>query len=193
MSCPLSDLAHGAVCLALYPYTTGFPIDRVVREQTADALTAQIETADSIEEIAATLALGDVSEIVVGAKLRRVLLLQTGTSPSRQDITVARINSINDKKRAQKNWYLKLQGGIHVAHYRLGDEERHGTNGVEAYVDCLSVTTIKKDTILKRVGQLNDDEMRAITERLLRTLELDLSSYLSQLKPPEPTSEEAAG
>jgi hypothetical protein len=182
MSCPVSELTRGAVCLALYPYTTGFPVERVVRNETADALIAQLETAKSIEDIAATLHAGAVPELVVSAKLRRVLLLQTGTTAGRQDVTVARINSISDKKRAQKNWYLKLQSGIHVAHQLLSGEAHHGTDGKEAFVDCMSVSTVRKNTILRRAGQLTDDEMRGISEKLMRTMELDLSRYLDELR-----------
>jgi hypothetical protein len=184
MSCSVADLTHGAVCLALYPYTTGFPLDRVVRDAAADELETQIETAESIEALEATLGKGAVPELVVKAKLRRVVLLQTGTSASRHDITVARVNSITEAKRGQKNWYLKLKSGIHVAHLMIGAEDRHGTAGVEAYVDCLSISTIQKSTILRRVGQLDDEEMRAVTERLVRTLELDLSGYLGRLRAP---------
>ncbi len=178
MSCPIAELERGAVCVALYPYTTGPPLERVIRDA-EDELRAQLERATTIEEVAARLNAGDTPEIVVTAKLRRILLLQSGTNAGREDITVARVNSINEKKRAQKNWYLKLQSGIHVTHFMIGGEERHGTNGVEAYVDCLNISTIRKATILKRVGFLNDDEMRQITERLVRTLELDLSAYLA--------------
>lgn len=187
MSCPVADLTRGAVCLALYPYTSGFPLERLVRDA-GDELKAQLETANSIEDIQAAVKPGDAPEIVVTAKLRRVLLLQTGTSAARQDIAVARINSISDKKRAQTNWYLKLQNGIHVSNLLIGGEERHGTAGVEAYVDGLSISTIRKATILKRVGQLDDEEMRHVSERLIRTLELDLSGYLPQLKPADPSA-----
>jgi hypothetical protein len=189
MSCPVSELVRGAVCLALYPYTTGFPMDRVIRD-TEDELRAQLEAASSIEEVAATLKGGDVPEFAVSAKLRRVLLLQTGTSPGREDIAVARINSITDKKRTQTNWYLKLQNGIHIAHFMIGNEDRHGTAGLEAYVDCMSVSTIRKAAILERVGVLSEDEMREITERLMRTLELDLSAYLGRLQPKTGTADE---
>jgi hypothetical protein len=185
VSAPFTDLERGAVCLALYPYTSGFPLDRVIRDSEG-SLTAQLDAAASVEDVEAGISPGDPpSEIVAKVKLRRVLLLQSGTSPSRKDIVVARINSVSDKKKnTQPNWYLRLQSGIHVAHYLIGHEEWHGTGGVEAYVDGLSITTIQKATILRTTGLLNDDEMRAVTERLVRTLELDLSSYLQSIGPP---------
>jgi hypothetical protein len=129
----------------------------------------------------AQIAPGDkATEVVATIKLRRVLLLQNGMSPERQDIAVARINSITEKKKAKAVWYAKLQSGIHPAHRIIGDPPEHGTNGKEAYVDLLSVTTIRESAILRRAGCLSEDEMRDISERLLRTLELDLSSYLAR-------------
>lgn len=180
MSCDFSLLERGAVCLALYPYTTGFPLDRVTRD-VEDDLVAQLERHDSIESIATQIEPGSKPpEVVATMKLRRVLLLQTGTSPSLQDVLVARIDSVSDKKRGRANWYAKLKSNIHTAHYLLGSEEAHGTNGKEAYVDAMNVTRIKKATILRRTGLLTDEEMRDVTERLVRTLELDLSRYFEE-------------
>jgi hypothetical protein len=43
--------------------------------------------------------------------------------------------------------------------------------------------TIQKRAILRRTGQLTDEEMRKVTERLVRTLELDISDYVRSLNP----------
>jgi hypothetical protein len=176
--CDVSLLERGAVCLALYPYTTGFPLERVLREVEGDVL-ARLERHESIDSIVATIAPeGQPPEVVVTMKLRRVLLLQEGTERSRHDVLVARVDSLTEQKRAKENWYKKLASGIHPAHYLIGARQEHGTGGKEAYVDALNVSPIRKAAILRRTGKLEEDEMRAVSERLMRTLELDLSGYI---------------
>lgn len=175
---PPEDLVRGSVCLALYPFTPGFPLEQVVREAGED-LIAQLDRHETIESIASSIRPQDPpTEVVVQAKLRRVLLLQEGTSPSRQDVTVARIGSITDRLRRRRGWYARLQDGVHPAALLIGREARHGTGGTEAYVNLLSVAPIGKQALLRKTGSLTEDEMRLISERLVTALELDISGLV---------------
>jgi hypothetical protein len=51
------------VCIALYPYTAGFPVERVKRT-TKEELEAQLERFSSIADIATTISPGDGPEVV---------------------------------------------------------------------------------------------------------------------------------
>jgi hypothetical protein len=157
-------------------------MERVVRDA-EDELLAGLEKYDSIDEIEAVIKAGDPPpEIVVTFKLRRVLVLHDGTNRSIQDVAVARVNSIDETRRDRHpKWYRRLEDGVHPMQYLIGGDERHGTNGVEAYVDATSVASIRKATILRRAGQLNEDEMRAISGRVITALEIDVSEYVDQL------------
>ncbi len=159
-------------------------MDRVVRDDVEQEFNARLERHESIDTLEKRIEPGKPDpEIVVSMKLRRVLLLQNGTEAGREDILVARINSISEAKRARDNWYKKLHNDIHPVFYLVGREERHGMNDKEAYVDTLTVSPIRKATILRRVGELDEDEMREVSERLVRALEFDLSRYARGLTP----------
>jgi hypothetical protein len=42
---------------------------------------------------------------------------------------------------------------------------------------------VNKQAILRKLGQLTDDEMAEVSERLIRALEIDVSGYVAQLSP----------
>lgn len=174
MPAPLEHLERGAVCLALYPFTVGFPLE-AVRRESEDELLAQLERYDDIEQIERTIRPGDTPEVVVTLKLRRVLILQNGTDSRLQDVLAARITSVSDTMRQRTGFHGRLTAGRHPTALLLGHERRHGTGGREAYVNLLNVSPIAKNAILRRVGTLDADELRAVTDRLVTTLELDLS------------------
>lgn len=176
MPAPLDDLERGAVCLALYPFTFGFPLETVQRHAERDLLAAT-EQAD-IDAIETTIAAGDVPKVVTKIKLRRVLLLQTGTHPGMHDVMVARITSVSDAMRGRTGFYGRLTSGRHPTAMLLGDRTSHGIGGRETYVNLINVSPISKTAILRRVGALDDDEMRRISDRLVTALELDLSHRL---------------
>jgi hypothetical protein len=179
MPVPLEQIVRGAVCLALYPFTHGFPLERVVRLE--GELLAQLDRYESIESVAATIRpLDPPAEIVAQVKLRRVLVLQSGSDPARPDVVVARINSIGDTHRARSGWYGRLLRGEHPVFWRIGQEERHGTSGKEAYVNPLSIMPVQKMTLLRRTGCLDQQEMRMVSERLVTALELDISGLLGR-------------
>lgn len=174
MPVPLEDLERGAVCLALFPFTFGFPLDRVQRDA-EDELLAAVERYDDIEQIEKTITAGDEPEVITKLKLRRVLLLQTGTEGRLQEVMVARVTSVKDSMRAKRGFYGRLVAGRHPTAFLLGHREEHGTRTKEAYVNLISVAPIAKNAILRRVGRLDDEEMRQVTDRLLTSLELDIS------------------
>jgi mRNA-degrading endonuclease toxin of MazEF toxin-antitoxin module len=176
MPAPLEDLERGTVCLALYPFTFGFPLETVQRDAESELLDAT-EHAD-IEQIEKTIAAGDVPEVITKIKLRRVLLIQTGAHPGMHDVMVARITSVSDSMRARAGFYGRLTGDRHPTALLLGDRPEHGTGRREAYVNLINVSPISKTAILRRVGGLDDDEMRQVTDRLLTALEMDISHRL---------------
>jgi hypothetical protein len=162
------------LCLALYPFTTSFPAEHVVRDA-ENALLAQIETVDDIDALQASISAGGPpSELVARFKLRRVLVLHDGTNAGIQDLAVARVNSITPEKQAKERWYRRVSEGTHATALLIGHDERHGSNGREQYVDLTSIAVVPKNTILRRVGALNADEMKAVATRIKNALELDL-------------------
>lgn len=186
MSAPLSDLRRGAICVALYPFTPEIPLEVVLREANADSeLNAKLEAYDSIEAIAKITR----DELVVQFKLRPVLLIQTGTAEQRPDVLVARISSITEDHRQHRaNWVRKLEHEIHPLMMRVGHEQHHGLKA-ESYVNLLSVQPVNKAAILRRLGHLTDDEMKGVSERLVRALEIDVSAYVARLRPDASTGE----
>jgi hypothetical protein len=173
LPCDVSDLERGAVCLALYPYTTSFPLEKVVRAAEGELLT-QIERISAIEDLESTIAPGDApSEIVARFKLRRVLVLHDGTRAGIQDVAVARVNSVTPEKQARERWWARVSNGTHPLHLLIGAEARHGTNGKPAYVDATSIGFIPKSTVLRRVGMLDASEMGDVSRRIITALELD--------------------
>lgn len=180
MSAPLADLRRGAICIALYPFTPEIPLDLVLRQAGSDGdLNAKIESYDSIEAIARITR----NELVVQFKLRPVLVLQSGTSDQLADVLVSRINSITEAHRQRRaSWVAKLEHDIHPLMLRVGHEDHHGLN-VESYINLSSVQPVNKTAILRRVGYLTEDEMVAVSERLIRSLEIDVSAYVAQLRP----------
>ena len=115
------------------------------------------------------------------AKLRRVLLLQDGTSDARDDVMAARINSVDQDMPTKKpGVYRRLISGTHPTFYLIGAQDSHGTSGREAYVNAMYVAPVAKKAILRRVGQLTPDEMRDVSERVVTSLELDISGLLSR-------------
>lgn len=176
MSLAFSEMERGAVCLALFPFTQGFPLEVVVKAAESNLL-AQLDEHESIESVGQIIGPGDPPlEVVSQLKLRRVLLLQDGTDSRAEDIIVASIRSIDEQRKAQRRrWYARLASGQHPVQMILGAERRHGTGGREAFVNLLDIRPIRKAALLRRTGRLNESEMRDVSERVVRALELDIS------------------
>ena len=176
MSLAFPEMERGAVCLALFPFTQGFPLEVVIKAVESDLL-AQLDEHESVDAASQVIEPGDPRpEVVSQVKLRRVLLLQDGTDSRAEDIIVASIRSIDERRKAQRRqWYARLTAGQHPAQLLLGAERRHGTGGQEAFVNLLDLRPIRKAALLRRTGRLNESEMRDVSERIVRTLELDIS------------------
>jgi mRNA-degrading endonuclease toxin of MazEF toxin-antitoxin module len=179
MPAPLESLDRGAVCLALYPFTFGFPLETIQRAA-EDELVGALERFEDIDQIEKTITAGSVPEVVTKLKLRRVLLLQTGTDPRQHDVLVARITSVTEQMRARRQFYERLAAGRHPTSLLLGAESRHGTGGREAFVNLINVSPVAKNAMLRRVGFLTEDEMRDVTDRLIISLELDISHRIGE-------------
>jgi mRNA-degrading endonuclease toxin of MazEF toxin-antitoxin module len=176
LAAAIEDLERGSVCLALYPFALGFPLQQLIADS-GDELLARVEAHPDIDSIEKTIEAGDVPRVATQIKLRRVLLLQNGANRSRQDIMVARISHVSPELRARQNWYARLRAGVHPTTMLL-DQSRHGVTR-EAYVNTMTIASIGKNAILRRVGALSEDEMRGVSGRLVTALELDISSFLS--------------
>lgn len=174
MAADRSQLERGTICLAIYPFTQGFPLTVVV-SQVEDQIRENLETFKDIESFQAIVERGDIPEVVTKVKLRRVLLLQTATNERMSDVVVAKISSIKDSHRERKSFYGKLCSGTHPTMIRVGDKREHGLNESEGYINLTSVSTIATNSIHRCVGFLDDEEMRAVSRRLVSSLEIDVS------------------
>ena len=93
----------------------------------------------------------------------------------------ARINSVDQEMpRNKPGVYRRLVSGTHPTFYLIGAQADHGTSGKEAYVNAMYVSPVAKKAILRRVGQLTPDEMRDVSERVVASLELDISGLLTR-------------
>jgi hypothetical protein len=184
LPCEPFDLTRGAVCLALYPFVLSFPVERLAR-QAEDQLRTRVERFETIDSLGVEIKAEDAGqELVAQFKLRPVLVLQDGTDESIPDIAVAKITSVKEE-RASKHakWYKRLQEGRHDTQYMLqpgsltlADAEKG------SYVDARSVAVIRKTTILRRVGNLDSEQMVEISGRLIKAWEIDVSRYVSSLE-----------
>jgi mRNA-degrading endonuclease toxin of MazEF toxin-antitoxin module len=82
--------------------------------------------------------------------------------------------------RARRQFYERLAGGRHPTSLLLGAESRHGTSGREAFVNLINVSPVAKNAILRRVGFLTEEEMREVTDRLITSLEIDISHRIGE-------------
>jgi mRNA-degrading endonuclease toxin of MazEF toxin-antitoxin module len=175
----LEDLKRGAVCIGLYPFSLGFPLHQVVRDS-VDEVEANLEEHPTIEEFEKTIQAEDVPEVAIRLKLRRVLLLQDASHSGRQDVIVAQIRSVKESQRSREAWYNRLLANQIPFLYRL-TEQQQGVKE-EAVVNLTQISTVNRDTLLRWTGQLSEAEMRTISEKLIDTLELDISGRIQALR-----------
>ena len=132
----------------------------------------------TVTALARALGPGRAAELIVGAKVRPVLLLQdrpVGRLPDLIALRLARIGKlrapVRDRIVTQGSplfWFL----GHDPAAYGLRDE---------AAVDVAALVRVHPSAIVGRpVGQIGGDTLAAISERLARALELDLSGLVSR-------------
>jgi hypothetical protein len=90
---------------------------------------------------------------------------------------VARLHPVTDEARRRRGFYDRLTVGQHPAALLIPAHRVQGASG-ELYVSLLTIAGLPKVDILERRGSLTVEEMRQISERLVKTLELDISRLI---------------
>jgi hypothetical protein len=103
-----------------------------------------------------------------------VLLLQDASRLAREEVMVARIHAVTEPVRRRKGFYARLVLGQHPAALLIAGDRVQGAAG-ELYVSLLTIAALSRDDILEYRGSLTEEEMRQVSERLVKTLELDVS------------------
>jgi hypothetical protein len=87
---------------------------------------------------------------------------------------VARIHPVTDPVRRRRGFYARLVLGQHPAAFLIARDRVQGVTE-ELYVSLLTLAALHKEDILEYRGSLTEEEMRQVSERLVKTLELDIS------------------
>jgi hypothetical protein len=103
-----------------------------------------------------------------------VLLLQDARRLAREEVMVARIHAVTEQVRRRRGFYGRLVLGQHPAALLIARDRVEGATD-ELYVSLLTITALPREDIVERKGSLTEDEMRQVSERLVKTLELDVS------------------
>jgi hypothetical protein len=98
-------------------------------------------------------------------------------------VMVARLQVVTEPARSRAGFYDRLTLGQHPAALLIPRDRVQGAAG-ELYVSLLTITAIPKGDILERRGALTDEEMRQVSERLVKTLELDISRLIRPVTVP---------
>ena len=106
-----------------------------------------------------------------------VVLLQDARRPGREAVMVARIQPVTEEARRRTGFYDRLAVGQHPAALLIPGHRVQGGTG-ELYVSLLTIAAVSKADIIDRRGSLTAEEMRQISERLVKTLELDISHLI---------------
>ena len=96
---------------------------------------------------------------------------------------VARVHLVTEQARRRTGFYDRLALGQHPAALLIPPQRVRGASG-ELYVSLLTITALPKVDILDHRGSLTEDEMRQVSERLVKTLELDISRLIRPGMPP---------
>jgi len=117
-----------------------------------------------------------------------VLLLQDARRAGRDTVMVARLHVVTEQARSRAGFYGRLVLGQHPAALLVPPHRVKGAVG-ELYVSLLTIVGILKGDILESRGALSEEEMREVSERLVKTLELDVSRLI---RPGQPFSRDPA-
>jgi mRNA-degrading endonuclease toxin of MazEF toxin-antitoxin module len=171
MPADVAALRRGAIAWGVFPFAAQFPL-RWLDED------GSVQTLAAVDDYAAQRR-GRPTSVVSEVKLRPVLLLHDGATEQSEDIVVLRINSVRPRHRESASW-LRIEAHEHpffvhlpqaIARYRLPEE---------SIVSLTAVATVHKNALLEVRGGLSRREMRAIDERLIRVLSLELGPYIAQ-------------
>jgi hypothetical protein len=90
---------------------------------------------------------------------------------------VARIHAVTEQVRRRRGFYGRLVLGQHPAAFLIARDRVDGATA-ELYVSLLTVAPLSTEDIVECRGSLTQEEMRQVSERLVKTLELDISRLL---------------
>jgi hypothetical protein len=96
---------------------------------------------------------------------------------------VAHLHPVTEQARSRLGFYDRLAVGQHPAALLVPRHRVQGAAG-DLYVSLLTITAVPKADILERKGTLTEEEMREVSERLVKTLELDISRLIRPLTVP---------
>lgn len=102
-----------------------------------------------------------------------VVLLQDASRAGREQVMAATIHVVTDRERRRAGFYGRLLAGEHPAALLIPPGRVRG--GEELYVGLLAIGSLLRTDVVDQRGSLNDEDMREISERLVKTLELDIS------------------
>ncbi|HWT94598.1 MAG TPA: hypothetical protein VN238_16500 [Solirubrobacteraceae bacterium] len=116
-------------------------------------------------------------ELIVGAKLRPVLLLQDRPLGRFQDFAALRLMRL---ERFAPDEQQRIRDGEEETLFYLGhDKRRYGLDKEHAVV-LTSLQRIHRTAIAtKPIGRLNEAELRTVAERVATVSELDLSNLVA--------------
>ncbi|MBO0684870.1 MAG: hypothetical protein J2P45_17095 [Candidatus Dormibacteraeota bacterium] len=117
-----------------------------------------------------------------------VVLLQDASRAGREEVMAATIHTVTDRERRRAGFYGRLLAGEHPAALLIPPGRVRGS-GEELYVGLLAIGSLRRTDVVDHRGSLSDEDMREISERLVKTLELDISRLV---KPPLAGEREAA-
>jgi mRNA-degrading endonuclease toxin of MazEF toxin-antitoxin module len=100
-----------------------------------------------------------------------------GRPPTGRQNVVAQVTSIKHNRRQRAAWYQCLLADQDPYPYRITEQRQVVTT--ESAVNLTNLSTVNRDTLPRWTGKLSDAEMRVISEKLIDTLELDISGRLA--------------
>jgi hypothetical protein len=106
-----------------------------------------------------------------------LLLLQDARRLGREEVMVARIHVVTEQVRRRRGFYGRLALGQHPAAFLIARDRVEGATE-ELYVSLLTIVPLSTEEIVECKGSLTEEEMRQVSERLVKTLELDVSRLL---------------
>jgi mRNA-degrading endonuclease toxin of MazEF toxin-antitoxin module len=164
------ELRRGRICLAVFPFAPSFPIR-------LDNGT----TVASVEQWAREFR-GRPAQAISEARLRPVLVLHDRTRPEHGNVLCLRINTVKPELRTDAQTWRRIERREHpffvllpksVARYRLP---------ADSLIAVGSLGSVHRSAILAPTGgELSPAEMQAVSERLARLIELDLSPRIAAL------------
>jgi hypothetical protein len=90
---------------------------------------------------------------------------------------VAGIHVVSEQVRRLRGFYGRLVLGQHPAAFLIARDRVEGATE-ELYASLLTIAALPREDIVECKGSLTEEEMRQVSERLVKTLELDISRLL---------------